>query len=141
MSGARGRVEVDGAKVGLATDCSVSVDLQQQPNIVLDELEADGFVTTGVRVQVTMGRLMIPENTVSDLGLFPKMDVDKDLRKYTILNFPEMVLRLTDSKSGIKVMTVRGMVPGQLQVRFQAGAVIAENVTFPAITAGMETSG
>jgi len=139
MSGARGRVEVDGVKIGVATNCDVNLNIRQQPNVVLDELEPDGFCTTGTEVSVTIGRLLIPGNTAADMGLFPKMDADKSIRKATILDFPEMTLRLTDSKTDTKVMTVKGMVPGQLQVRFQAGAVVAENITFPATVAGLET--
>lgn len=133
VSGARAQMYANGQKVGIATGFDVTDNIRQEPNRVLDKLEPDGFCSVSREVSVSFSQLRVPYRSIVSMGMFPESADDESIRKASVLDFPEILFIVYDSKTGAKLCSVKGAVPAQRQLRFQPNTVTVENGTFPAL--------
>lgn len=133
FTGARARLLIEGKKVGFATNCAGSEELQLDPLEVLDNIEVDEFVPVAYRVTFTASLVRIVGETLKSEGYFPKSGQTSAEHLTNILLMGDMVAVIEDSKTGKKIMTLEQMKTASRNFTINARGIVGKDVTFVAV--------
>ena len=130
LSGARGVLLINGAKVGWATSVEVREMIDYRPVRVLDDVEVVDFAPVGYGpVQVSMATLTIVGQTLKSQGLFPKAGQEEGGHLLNILNQGELNLSVEDRKTGTVAFLVIGLVIADQNFSVEAGNLSGTRVS------------
>lgn len=133
FTGARARLMINGKKVGWATNCNGSEEIQYDPAEVLDNIEIEEFAPTAYRVTFSASLIVIVGETMKSEGYFPKAGTSPAVHLANILLQGDMVAVIEDSKTKKKVMTLEQVKTASRNFTVNARGIVGTDVTFVAI--------
>jgi hypothetical protein len=133
FTGARARFSIDGKKVGFATNCAGSEEIEYQPLEVLDNIEVEEFVPVAYRVTFTASLVRIIGETIKSEGFFPQSGSSPAEHLTNILLQGDMVATIEDSKTGSIMMTLEQMKTQSRNWTINARGIVGKDVTFVSV--------
>lgn len=127
LSGARGILKLNGAKVGVCTGASLNQNIGYERVNTLDLLEAYEFVEVSYNCSLTVDTVRVVGQSPTQLGFFPHIDL------LSILTQPKLLCELYDAVTGQLIAVVEEVKPQDNNFTINAGAVVANNLTFVCI--------
>jgi hypothetical protein len=123
-SGARCIFKLAGKKVAVATGVDVSSNISYDTVRTIDLLEVYEFVEAQYNATLSCSTVKVIGASPTQLGFFPHVDL------MSILLQPELVAELYDNVTGQLVGVAEACKPENNSFNVQAGAVVANNLTF-----------
>ena len=133
FTGARARFSIEGRKVGYATNCAGSTEIEYQPIEVLDNIEVEEFVPVAYRVTFTASRVRIVGDSLKSEGFFPSSGSTPEEHLQNILLQGDMVATIEDSKTGNIMMTLEQVKIQSYNWTLNARGLVGEDITFVAV--------
>ena len=131
FTGARARFSIQGRKVGYATNCAGSEEIEYQPVEVLDNIEVEEFVPTAYRVTFTASLIRIVGNTLKSEGFFPKSGQTPAEHLTNILLQGDLVATIEDTKSPpTMIMALEQVKIQSRNFTINARGIVGKDVTF-----------
>lgn len=132
LTGCRARFQLQGKKVGYATDVSVRQAINYEAVNTLDDIAVTEHVPVGYDVSLTAGRVRLIGDTIKSNGWFPSQGKTSAEFLTNILNTGELTATIEDSITGKIVAHVEAVKLSESNVQITARGVVGENVSFVA---------
>jgi len=133
FTGARARLSINGRKVGYATNCAGSEEIEYQPVEPLDNIEVEEFVPVAYRVTFTASQVRIIGETLKSQGFFPSCGTTPEEHLQNILLQGDMVATIEDTKSRRIFMTLEQVKTQSKNWTINARGIVGKDVTFVAV--------
>lgn len=141
FTGARARLEINGVKVGYATNCNFREEIQYDPVETFDNLEIEEHVPVRYRISFSMGFVRVIKNTLKRDGIFPAGGSNKDERLRNVLTAGNLLVTLSDPTTGTILATVEQAKATTTDFQVSATGIVGQNVDFVAIRMRDESEG
>jgi hypothetical protein len=134
LTGARARFSIEESRVGFATNCAGSEEIQYDPVEVLDNIEVDEFVPVAYRVTFTSSQIRIVGETIKSQGFFPTSGTSPDDHLTNILLQGDLVATIEDTKSTPPklIMTLEQMKVASRNFTINARGIVGKDITYVA---------
>lgn len=132
FTGARARLSTNGVRVGFATNCAGSEEIQYDPVEVLDNIEVDEFVPVAYRVTFTSSGIRIIGETIKSQGFFPQSGNTTDEHLQNILLQGDMVCTIEDTKTSRLMMTLEQVKIASRNFTINARGIVGKDITYVA---------
>jgi len=133
FTGARARFSIEGSRVGFATNCAGSEEIQYDPVEVLDNIEVDEFVPVAYRVTFTSSQIRVVGETIKSQGFFPTAGTTTEEHLQNILLQGDLVATIEDTKTQKLVMTLEQMKVASRNFTINARGIVGKDVTYVAV--------
>lgn len=130
FTGARARFSINGKKVGYATNCSGSEEIEYQPVEVLDNVEVEEHVPVAYRVTFNSSHVRIVGKTMKSDGFFPSTGSSPEEHLTNILLQPDLVCTIEDSKTGNIITTVEQVKMQSKNFTINARGIVGKDVNY-----------
>lgn len=128
LSGARAKLSIAGIKVALATNVSISEEIQHDPIEPLDQFSVAEHVPVAYRVTFSSQWVRIITNTIKNrdgVVIFPRLE--------DILSQGELEATIEDNETGSVVATVERIKATRYTLNIGARGIVLTDVEFVAI--------
>jgi hypothetical protein len=132
ITGARGRLLINGKKVGYCTQVSIREEIDYVPGEFLDNIEVEEFTPDAYRVSGNCGFVRVFGETLKSQGFFPKTGATSEQHLRNILLQAEISLVLEDNKNNKPMETVVGVRFAGRNLQLGARGVAGHDVDFVA---------
>ena len=139
ITGARARFMINGIKIGMATNVSVSENITYERAKVLDNIQTQEHVPTDYDVTLSMSRLRISGKTLKSQGFFPKLGASAEEHLSNILTNGDLVCTLEDTQTGTILGVFEEVKIASHNYTVNAVGITANDVQFVAIKAKDES--
>lgn len=128
LSGARGKIAIDGKTVGFATSVNWREQIDYRPVRVLDELEVVSHEPVGYTVSVTLGTLTLVAENMKTKGWMPTGGAARGERLRNILDLPDLTMTVIDGKTLLPIAVIIGLRIASQNITMDAGNISGTNV-------------
>lgn len=128
LTGARARLTIGGVKIALATNVSISEEIQHDPIEALDDFAVKENVPVAYRVTFSAQMVRIITNTIKNrdgIVIFPRLE--------DILSQGELEATIEDPNTGTAVATVERVKATRYTNNIGARGIVLTDVEFVAI--------
>lgn len=127
ITGARAIFSINNTDMAVASNCSYEWKHEVQPIEGVDLLEIQEHAETGIRIEFTCDTFRVFGNSVTNLGIQPKLA--------SVLTQPELTVTIRDKITGGVLLALTRVKFTGRSGRINARGVWTETLTFAAITA------
>lgn len=118
-------IHLGNQQIGFGYDWSLNIECQTQRIDEFGNFWTTQIEWTGGTVQVTMGKTLMTNVTLADLGILPVGDTA------TIMQTPALTLKLIDKRTKATMLRVEGIRLSSANIRAGARTLMTEDISLP----------
>ena len=131
LTGARAKLQIEGVKVGYATDVRIREEIAYDEVEVLDNIEIEEHVPTRYRVTLSFGFMRVIGETLKTLGYFPQTGIGPEQHLQNILVGGELTVSMEAARggaAGTTIYIVEGVRISSQDVSITARGIVGTSV-------------